>query len=136
VAKLYSAASHHYVRPNDQDCLDNIKNYIGPSVTQPDSTQLQPSSQGLLTLSNALSTDAQKATILPNLKSSTLISLGQICDDNCSVLLNKNKLYAVKDDDITYNFDRNNFILEGSRNPNDGLWDIPLHKRKILTNIN
>ena len=37
------------------------------------------------------------ATALPALKSSSFISLGQLCDDNCIVFLNKNKVYAIKE---------------------------------------
>ena len=55
--------------------------------------------------------------ILPGLHSSNLISLGQLCDDGCSVLLSSSTLSAIKD---------NKVILRGYRNPSDGLWDIPI----------
>ena len=55
--------------------------------------------------------------VLPSLKSSSLISLGQLCDDDCSVLLDKKKLYVKKN---------NSMVLEGNRNMKDGLWDIPI----------
>ena len=60
--------------------------------------------------------------ILPGLKSASLISIGQLCDDDCDVLLNKTKLVAIKD---------NKIILKGTRNYSDGLWDIPIYKRRI-----
>jgi hypothetical protein len=60
--------------------------------------------------------------ILPNLKSSSLISLGQLCDDDCHIILNKENLTAIKNDKI---------ILKGVRNPTDGLWDIPVQKTHI-----
>ena len=55
--------------------------------------------------------------ILPGLHSANLISLGQLCDDGCYVLLSAESLCAIKN---------NKVILQGYRNPNDGLWDIPL----------
>ena len=60
--------------------------------------------------------------ILQGLKSASLISIGQLCDDGCNILLNKLKLIAVKIKRI---------ILKGNRNYSDGLWDIPIHKTAI-----
>ena len=63
--------------------------------------------------------------ILPGLKSASLILIGQLCDDNCDVFLNKNTLLVVKDKEV---------ILEGTRNQADGLWDIPVQKTSITKN--
>ena len=60
--------------------------------------------------------------ILPELKSSSLISMGQLCDDDCLVVLSKKKLAAIKD---------NKIVLKGTRNKKDGLWDIPIYKTDI-----
>ena len=54
---------------------------------------------------------------MPQLKSSSSISLGQLCDDGCNVLLNKKDLKVFKDTKL---------ILKGCRNLSDGLWDIPI----------
>ena len=64
-----------------------------------------------------LSSRAENVVILPSLKSASLISLGQLCDDDCKVLLDKRKLYAVK---------KNTLVLQGDRNKDDGLWDIKI----------
>ena len=92
IAKLDSAATNHYITENDKGCLSAIRSYSGPSVTQPDCTQLSPSEQGQLLLSNKLSKTMTKATILPEIKSSSLVSLRQICDDVCTVLFNRKKI--------------------------------------------
>ena len=63
--------------------------------------------------------------ILPNLKSSSLLSMGQICDNGCKVVLAQHDLAVVKN---------NHIILRGKRNKIDGLWDIPIEKTTILTN--
>ena len=64
--------------------------------------------------------------ILTKLTSSSLISLGQLCNDDCEILLNKTTILAIKNKKV---------ILRGTRNPNDKLWDIPIQKREA-TNKN
>ena len=68
--------------------------------------------------------------VLPSLKSSSWILLGQLCDDDCRVILGKKKLYVEKD---------NKLVLEGHRYLTDGLWDIPIpyydvYKKTVHTN--
>ena len=60
--------------------------------------------------------------ILPGLKNASLISIDQLCDNNCTGLLNKRKLLAIKNKQI---------ILEGARNYSDAPWDIPIFKTEI-----
>jgi len=88
----------------------------------PDAGTIRPTLQGQLLLSTKLSKQAQRATALPALKSSSLISLGQLCDDDCTVILDKNKMLAIK---------KNEIILRGRRNYLDGLWDIPIQKSRL-----
>ena len=96
------------------------------NVQLPNGKYITSSKQGELPLSKELSTTAKIATILPHLKSSSLISLGKLCDDGCNILLNRTKLYAIKNRKI---------ILEGDRNHRDGLWDIPVQKNTINVNV-
>ena len=53
------------------------------------------------------------------LHSASLISLGQLCDDDCIAILDKNEINILKDSKI---------ILKGRRNKTDGLWDIPISR--------
>ena len=99
--------------------------YAGPAVILPDAGSIRPTKMGQLSLSKKLSKQAQSATALPALKSASLVSLGQLCDDDCVVLLNKRKMYAIKDDEV---------LVEGNRNITDGLWDIPISKNHIQEN--
>ena len=55
----------------------------------PGARTITPTLQGQLLLSKQLSKQAQRATAMLALKSSSLVSLGQLCDDNCTVILNK-----------------------------------------------
>ena len=120
IAKGDSAASHHYWKQDDCHVLQDVTNLPGPSVHQPDSTALPSVGTGQLPLSSKISPAGKHALILPALKSASLISLGQLCDDGCTVVLNKNSLTAIKDDKI---------LVQGVRNSQDGLWDIPLQPK-------
>ena len=59
----------------------------------------------------------------PRVKKPSLLSLGQLCDDECDILLNKNKIDFIEDEEL---------ILQGTRNMLDGLWDIPVSKIEII----
>ena len=53
---------------------------MGPRITLPNNASLTSNQEGQLSLNNKLSSNDQRATILSNLKSSSLISFGQLCD--------------------------------------------------------
>ena len=69
---------------------------MAPSVRLSNKHTINVTSQEQLPMSEALSQRAQNAMILPGLKSASLISLGQLCDDNCNLLLNKRQIFAIK----------------------------------------
>ena len=73
--------------------------------------------QAQLPLSSKLSTQAKKAAVLNDLHSSSLISFGQLCGDNCEVILDKRYFYVIKYEDL---------ILQEKRNLTGGLWYIAL----------
>ena len=60
--------------------------------------------------------------VLSGLKISSLVSLGQLCNDGCIIGLDSTELVVVKN---------SNIVLKGTRNLKDGLWDIPLYKSTI-----
>ena len=83
----------------------------------PDSTHVQATHSGLLPLHHSLSTTAKTAHVLDGMTNSSLISIGQLCDDDCVAILDKRRLQVFKN---------NKRILMGPRNKTDGLWDIVL----------
>ena len=95
----------------------------------PDGDTLNATKQGSINISPHLSSIAQNATVLQNLNSSSLISLGQICDDKCTIVMNSSKLYATKTKNISIKVDENNKIMHGNRNCIDGLYDIEVHPK-------
>ena len=119
IAKADSGATANYWREEDMKCLTNVKHVIGPSVQLPNGNSIQANQEGYLHLSKDLNTVTKKVTILPELKSASLLSLGKLCDDNCNIFLDKNSMKVTKN---------NKCILTGIRNANDGLWDVPFRK--------
>jgi hypothetical protein len=75
-----------------------------------------PTMVGQLPLSPHLSAAAQTAFVLDDLKTGTLISLAQLCDDDCTALFTKYNVDIIKDDKV---------IITGCRMDN-GLWSIPI----------
>ena len=124
IAKGDSAASNHYWALRDSMVLDDVEvDPIGPTVILPDTSTLTATKQGNLPIQQ-LSSAAKKTAVFDNLQSS-LISLGQLCDDGCTVVLTKKNLIAAKD---------KNIILQGHRSTSgDGLWDIPISSPKLST---
>jgi hypothetical protein len=56
--------------------------------------------------------------VFPDLKSASLVSIGQLCDVDCEAHFSKKNL-------IVYDVNQR-VVLKGERNPLDGLWDINL----------
>ena len=70
----------------------------------------------ITTASNTFRT-GKKGHILQNLKSASLVAMGSLCDDGCTVILTDKDLRAINN---------NKVVLRGWRNQRDNLWDIPL----------
>ena len=94
--------------------MDNIIPTQEPTVFLPNMEEIHTTHSGLLPWDN-LSPTSKTANILPKLHSASLIFLGQLCDDNCNITLDKKYLKVYKNDTQ---------IIKGYRNIHDGLWDI------------
>ena len=92
-----SGISRHFMREEYQHCLEKIVDATGPMIIIPDTVTLQASKHGSLPLPSILSLSETIAKIVQGLKSSSLLSLGQLCDNGCNVILNKQNIYAIKD---------------------------------------
>ena len=113
VAKADSGATNHYFTQHDAKTLNN---YV-PTIYLPNGDTITATHQGLLPCSDKLSHQAKITHVFDDLQTSSSISVGQLCDDKCKVLLDENCILVYKNNEI---------ILTGSRNKNDGLWDIPI----------
>ena len=132
IAKGDSGASNHYFALHDADAPIHQQPSKGTVVTLPDSKSLSSNVQAELPLSSNLSPTAKQVELFPHLNHN-LISLGQLCDDKCVVLLDKDKLLALKMQKITIK--GGTVKLEGKRSTSgDKLWDIPI-PQKARTNV-
>ena len=95
-AKIDSGASKHYVRPEDKHCLSNIRKVPLTLVGLPDKSSSAITNVGTMSLSKKLTEPAQAGHILQDLKSATLLSAGQLCDDDCVVILDKHRARVQK----------------------------------------
>ena len=57
--------------------------------------------------------------MIPHITNTSLLSIGQLCNDDCIALFHKKFLHIYKN---------NKLILRGNRNQLDGLWDIPFRQ--------
>ena len=118
IAKGDSAASDHYFRLCDTKCLANITPMKSAPILLPDKSSITSSHMGFLP-NTGLTTKGSAVKILPELRSASLISVGKLCDDGCTVHFDEQSMHVHKN---------NKLIMQGTRNNQDGLYDIPIAK--------
>eukprot|EP00957_Ditylum_brightwellii_P212322 15367182-Ditylum_brightwellii.AAC.3 len=123
MAKADTGAICHYWMAKDENVLENVQNINnGPKVTLPDSTTIQANKKGTIFLHPALSTEATPVHAFPHLTNAPLLSVGQLYDDNCAAIFNREKLLIYKGSKTEVS--GRQLILKGKQNGNDGLWDV------------
>ena len=90
---------------------------LGPVVTLPNLSTIQATKKGNINLHPSLSPEATTAHVFEDLTNTSLLSIGQLCDDDCTAIFDKCAMRIVKNG-MT--------IVQGTRNVNDGLWDVSL----------
>jgi hypothetical protein len=117
-AILDSGASGHYLTPfAKRHCTDIEHTTSGPSVQVATGTHMESSTRAAIPLAAALSRKAQVGHIFDDLTSGSLISIGQLCDNDCVALFSKYHVDIIKAGKV---------IIKGRRNTTNGLWTIPL----------
>ena len=115
IAKLDSSATNHYLKPNHITLLTHTETPKSQhEINLPNNTIIKATKQGQLYLHSNLPSTANTGLILPQLSNESLLSVGQLCHNNCSVLFEKDECI------ISHN---NQQIIRGIRNKIDGLWD-------------
>ena len=108
--KADSGAYRHDIRPPDATILHKISyNFHAPTVQLPNNASITATETGRLRISPYL---YEQAHVLQDLASASLLSLGQLCDDDCHVILRKHDLKIYK---------KGILIATGTRNHTDGL---------------
>ena len=69
----------------------------------------------MLPFNDILPKQEKELLIYPGITNKLLLSIGQICDDNCLALFSKNNLHIFKEDKL---------ILSATHNFSDSLWDM------------
>jgi len=121
-AILDSGATGTFVARQHIPCLRHtnaISN--GPTVLSASGTPMHSQLKGTLPLSPLLSSTAQSAFVLDDLRTGTLVSLAQLCDDDCIAIFDKYEVKILKHNEI---------IITGARMHN-GLWSIPIHEPPV-----
>ena len=107
-----SGASHNFTKPDHVPYLKNVRPLQhGPTATLPNKTVIQASHDAHLSY-NFLSPKASNTLVYPQLQNESLLSIAQLCDDNCLALFSKDFLHIFKHDQL---------VLTGTRNCDDGL---------------
>ena len=99
----------------------------GPIAQLPNNCHVQASHKAILNLHEKISPQASEVLIFPHLKNESLISIGQLCDDNCIVIFTKDNFFVTK---------MGKCLFQGSRNKEDGLWDWNQHIKNKGNKIN
>ena len=101
--------------------MKNLLPSTGTTVHLPNLETITSSAAGFLPLHTSVSTAAKLTHVFDDLHSASLLSLGQLCDDGCKVLLDEKNIHVFKNNQI---------VLTGYRNKRDGLWDVPLPQQQ------
>ena len=118
----------HSLTKNDEQKIPTNNNFVnGPTASLPNNTKIQATSMGVLPFHESLSQQAYEALVFPNITNVSLISVGQLCDDNCLVLFTKAKFFIIKNKKL---------IHDGWRNQTDGLWNFKINSQPTQYNIN
>jgi hypothetical protein len=87
------ASTHCLDKKAEPHCTDVHLTNTGPSVQVANGEHIEPTKRAIVPLAKELSTQSKVGHIFDSLKSGSLISLGQLCDDDCVALFSK---YDVK----------------------------------------
>ena len=89
VLKADSGVTNHYFKIDDMAVLNTVQKISHKKNVQlPNFTNISITHEGLLPLSNELLDAAKTVQILLKLTNYSLLSIGQLCDNNCWGLFN------------------------------------------------
>jgi hypothetical protein len=100
-------------------CSDKQEAHVLLNVNMSNGTRIQSSRKCNLLLTD-LPPQARQAHILPGLVHNSLISVGQLCDNRCSVTFTQEHVTVSKNEKC---------VMYGSRDPKSRLWRVDLKKR-------
>ena len=111
-----TTATKNYIIPHDLNICNKVKDTLGPKVAVADGCIISPTKKAIIPLLKKLTEKDRLAFSCENLKSGSLISIGQLCDDDCIAIFTNYDVQIIW---------RNEILIRGKRTDN-GLWKIPL----------
>ena len=122
-----TSATGPYLVPSARKyCTDIQPTSTGPSIQIVNGANIEPLTRATIPLSNKRSQESQVGHIFNDLKSGSLISIGQLCTYDCVAIFTKYHVNIVKNGKI---------IIGGQQNPSNGLWKIPLVPKSRLVSF-
>jgi hypothetical protein len=111
----------------EQHCTNVAATCTGPTVRIAYGQTMLATKRATIPLSKELSSSATTGHIFSDVKSGSLVSIGQLCDDNCTALFKKSNVSIIKNGIV---------IIKGPRNQTNRLWSILLNNsiRETTTN--
>jgi hypothetical protein len=119
------ATGHYLDQSAAQHCTNVHHTDDGPSVQVANGQNIETTTRAIVPLAPELSNHAKIGHIFQGLKSGSLISIGQLCDDDCVALFTKFNVKLYKNGKV---------IIIGKRNATNGLWNIPLAPKPAPSN--
>ena len=120
IAILDSGTSKNYMKVNTPLYNVNPVN-DGEHVVLPNGDRITSTHRGYLPITQ-LSQAARESDIFPGLTQSSLISIGQLCDDGCTVVFKQNWAYIYKDGKL---------IMRGKRNLRNGMYEVNIKHLEV-----
>jgi hypothetical protein len=116
---LDSGASGNFGARSAEKYCTEVQDPLFPNPVQvANGEDMEAAKQVQFNLAPELSPEAQSGHTYNDLKTGTLVSVGQLADDNCNTIFSKHAAYVFKNGKI---------IITGKRNLTNGLWNIPLN---------
>jgi hypothetical protein len=106
-------------------CSDKQAAHVPLNVNMPNGTTIQSSHTCNLLLTD-LPPKARQAHILPGLVHNSLISVGQLCDNGCSVTFTQDQVTVSKNGKC---------VMYGARDPRSRLWRVDLKQRFEINQV-
>ena len=112
-----SGTTDHFLTKSDGPaCSNHLLAPLVPRVAAANCKVMKATHSVTVPLSSHLSPTASSGHVLECVTTSSLISIGKLCDDDYAALFTKYNVHIIKNGSI---------IIKGQRNYN-GLWNIPL----------
>ena len=117
-----TGATSHYITASHTSLCHNVhETDKGPSVKAANGQIMTATHRATLPLPLTISTAAKTGQILDSLQTGSLLSIGKLCDNNCTATFTKDNVFIKKEGSIQ---------ITGHGNRDNSLWNIPLSTNK------